>query len=520
MRRLLALWTLIITWPGAGLAQETIAALAVGTHVTYPLTMKQGTFVQGRFSGRGLTLSLVDSDGTAIRQLAPGRRDDEDFMMVTPAPFPALRVDATQQAGTFTLSLAPPEHPRPTTPPIAQHADSPRLRAIQAQGDSRDFWAEAARRGGPLVETAQDDPILPADMARLTFLWRDRGNGNVWLFSAPSGNHDPMRKLAGTDIWFASYVVPLATRMTYKIAPDVPDLDWPKREKRRLILARAQRDPLNPRAFPETTADIFDGESVVELPDAPPQFWVGRHREIPAGNIQRLRLDSTLLGNQRDMLLYRPPGYVADAPGNALLVLFDAEFYQDRADIAAVLDNLHHAQAIPPTAALMIANPGNETRAQELPPNPDFIRFLDEEAMPWARSHGIGAVPAKTVVAGSSYGGLAAAHAGLRLPHWFGNVHSQSGSFWWAPPGEKAQWMARFVSALPRRDVRFHIEAGLFESGAKSILETSRQLRDLLRAKGYDVTYAEYASGHDLMRWRSTIATGLITLLGDWTIEP
>ena len=37
----------------------------------------------------------------------------------------------------------------------------------------------------------------------------------------------------------------------------------------------------------------------------------------------------------------------------------------------------------------------------------------------------------RTVVAGQSYGGLAAMYAGLHWPARFGRILSQSGSFWW-----------------------------------------------------------------------------------------
>ena len=38
-----------------------------------------------------------------------------------------------------------------------------------------------------------------------------------------------------------------------------------------------------------------------------------------------------------------------------------------------------------------------------------------------------------------------------------------------------------------------------------------------VRAKGYRVDYHEHAGGHDLARWRSTLADGLIALLGDYS---
>ena len=52
-------------------------------------------------------------------------------------------------------------------------------------------------------------------------------------------------------------------------------------------------------------------------------------------------------------------------------------------------------------------------------------------------------------------------------------------------------------------------------SGATgSILESNRHMRDVLRAKGYAVDYHEFASGHDYLNWRGTLADGLVQLLG------
>lgn len=55
--------------------------------------------------------------------------------------------------------------------------------------------------------------------------------------------------------------------------------------------------------------------------------------------------------------------------------------------------------------------------------------------MPWAREQGLSATASRTVVAGSSYGGLASAYMGLMHPELFGNVLSLSGSYWWAQEG-------------------------------------------------------------------------------------
>ncbi|MEK6320863.1 MAG: hypothetical protein AABN33_04180 [Acidobacteriota bacterium] len=40
----------------------------------------------------------------------------------------------------------------------------------------------------------------------------------------------------------------------------------------------------------------------------------------------------------------------------------------------------------------------------------------------------------------------------------------------------------------------------------------NRRLHDVLAAKGYPVTYAEYNGGHDLL-WRGPLADGVIALV-------
>ncbi|SQC93013.1 Ferric enterobactin esterase [Cedecea neteri] len=65
-----------------------------------------------------------------------------------------------------------------------------------------------------------------------------------------------------------------------------------------------------------------------------------------------------------------------------------------------------------------------ERREKELPPNPDFADFMAEELVPWLNHQGISTPARKTIVAGSSYGGLASAWVALRHPEVFGNVLS------------------------------------------------------------------------------------------------
>ena len=84
---------------------------------------------------------------------------------------------------------------------------------------------------------------------------------------------------------------------------------------------------------------------------------------------------------------------------------------------------------------------------------------------------------------------------------------------------------ARAYIEAPRQPIRFYLEVGLYDNtpGADGPLyqfaldETNlggnRHLRDVLRAKGYDVTYREVGGGHEFVHWRAMLADGLMALL-------
>ena len=45
------------------------------------------------------------------------------------------------------------------------------------------------------------------------------------------------------------------------------------------------------------------------------------------------------------------------------------------------------------------------------------------------------------------------------------------------------------------------------------LLDSTRELRDDLRSKGYEVDYREFPGGHDFFWWGETLADGLVALL-------
>jgi enterochelin esterase family protein len=83
----------------------------------------------------------------------------------------------------------------------------------------------------------------------------------------------------------------------------------------------------------------------------------------------------------------------------------------------------------------------------------------------------------------------------------------------------EGNWLAPLALKRSSVSARFFLSPGLFEfdqSGTGgNILEETRHLRDILRAKGGRVIYQEFVGGHDGLSWRGMLAEGLQRLLGD-----
>jgi enterochelin esterase-like enzyme len=177
-----------------------------------------------------------------------------------------------------------------------------------------------------------------------------------------------------------------------------------------------------------------------------------------------------------------------------------------------VLDNLIADSRIPPVVGVFPDSIRQTDRDRELFVHEPFVDFLADELLPWARERtAFTTDPGRTVVAGSSAGGLTAAFAALRRPDLFGLVLSQSGAF------QFCDLPARYAAAdrLPRR---VYLDAGVLETVTyerrAALLHANRHLRDVLVARRCDVTFREFPGGHDYLWWRETVADGLIALLG------
>ena len=533
--------------------QSLDSSLSPGQTQSFVISLDCGEFAQigVTVQGHALVLKTYTPSGKPFRGTEVGPQGGTLNLVAEAAGAYRVEVTTTDKSAaeglkiTIALQRVVPLAARLVPKPVVE---SPRIQALRASAENDRqrnadlLWEEIKKTGAPLIDPINGDQ---ENMA-VTFLWRGTPEThNVLVLWLPWLGVTPdeffMERVDGTDVWYKTIKVDRKMRLAYTLASNVgrirPVPLGMDGDAINMGAAAARPDPLNPKRYrcsPQSVdAPEYCGNSILEMPGAAPQPWTAKRTGVPVGRIEKHRYQSAAMGNEREIGVYLPPSYSQGAKPYPLLVLFDAHFYlgDETREPALVptptiLDNLIADERIPPMVALFIGNaPG--ARERELGCNPEFTKTLVKEVLPWAHArYNFTNDPSQTVIGGSSLGGFAATCAGLWQPETFGNVLAQSGPFYrTAPSGGDStdsssdeNWVARQFISAAKKPVRFYLDAGSGEFtatiGAESTLSSTRALRDVLRAKGYEVHYQEFAGGHDYLSWRGTLADGLTALIG------
>ncbi|RDI28229.1 enterochelin esterase family protein [Rhodococcus sp. AG1013] len=365
--------------------------------------------------------------------------------------------------------------------------------------------------GGPLIDPG------PRGFVTATFVWRAPAGSPVrHVYLEANGITDRRRpernalqRVPGSDLWTLSLEVPERWRGGYGFLPRVEPITGPAEgqtewEWWRAVIAGLVTDEENPR--PPVSSMGLPARSEAVMPGAPTQRWWASDAPVRGVLTEESRI---LAGVRRSIWIYEPAG-IADRD-RPVLVLFDGRVTAVEIPIAPALDRLpERGYRVPLVVMIDSIEPG--LRSRELPCSTEFLDALTGDLLPYLRERWQATGdPESVLVGGSSYGGLAATFATLHAPDDFGGAISLSGSFWWPRPDMRGRSVQARLADLDVSKSRFWMAAGVLEP---RLIEENREVRDLLRAKGFEVDYREFCGGHDYIQWRELLVAGVAALLG------
>jgi predicted alpha/beta superfamily hydrolase len=225
---------------------------------------------------------------------------------------------------------------------------------------------------------------------------------------------------------------------------------------------------------------------------------------------------SKVLNNDRDVLVYLPPGYEANKKQRySVLYLHDGQNLFDGATsfipgqewrIDETAQSLISAGKIEPLIIVGVYNTGKD-RINEYTPVVDskykmggkadlYGRLLVEELKPFIDATYRTRKDAKhTGLGGSSLGGLVSLYLGLKYPRVFGRIAVMSPSVWWGN-----NQIVQYIESLPKKlPLRIWLDIGTKEGGnaeeAQQTVKGARLLKETLIKKGWkpgkDLAYYE-----------------------------
>jgi predicted alpha/beta superfamily hydrolase len=248
---------------------------------------------------------------------------------------------------------------------------------------------------------------------------------------------------------------------------------------------------------------------------------------------------SRFLRNQRDLIVYLPPGYDAQlARRFPVLYLHDGQNLFDGATsfipgmdwhVGQSADRGIQEKKIQPLIIVGIYNAG-KARVREYTPTrvprlgggsaDRFAKFLLKEVMPFTQGeYRTLSGQEFTGMGGSSLGGLVSLYLGLKLPHVFGKLAALSPSVWW-----NQRVITRFAETAPVHPrPRVWLDVGTREG--PRVVKDVEQFRDVLLRKGWrldqDLHYERVEGGeHNEAAWAQRVGPFLEFLfpLGEGTV--
>lgn len=412
----------------------------------------------------------------------------------------------------------------------------------------QEFWKEIEAIQTPLIEKIEEEP----ELYLVTFLFQESTQTNeIKVECQAFGTTEERKKMIqipDTDIYYKSLFLDKKSRLTYSFKKGI--IRTPLNVFEKKIFPPSIIDPLNKKVI-GSKPYLF---SILEMPDTPQYKWHPIDESVPKGKIVELivpkgtkkplsweeKMELMKSGNQdRDqqeegylIKVYLPPEYTNNEEKYPLGVFFYGSLLlnTDIFHTKNIFNKLIAQKKIPPMIFAMIHH---KTPMLECAPDPKFVELIIQHLIPELRNqYNATSDPNKTFIGGQSLSGFLALYMGLNYSEIFGNVLCQSANLIQKHVSSPQDMLDvkkllrnptdmyiihEFVDR-PKVELKFYLEVGSYEKelyGGLSMYYSNMYLRDILKLKGYTVTYQEYPSDHGWIQWRESIAEGIIALIGD-----
>jgi enterochelin esterase-like enzyme len=306
----------------------------------------------------------------------------------------------------------------------------------------------------------------------------------------------PLRRLRRSDLWYATIELPAGSRIEYRMLVRHGDG------------IESILDPLNPESVTGPTSTM----SVLRAQGYQTPWWAQPDPSAVPGEVTEFHFRSRALRREAHVTLYSPARMRRD-DRLPLLVVHDGGDFLNHAGFVTVLDNLMDRRLMGDTV-VAFTHPGE--RLREYGDSPAHSRFLTAELVPRLEEQmPLRGEPAGRVVAGASFGAIAALSAAVHAPGFYGGLLLQSASFLYTvvgrehPGGAVFDPVVRFVNAVraqPQPVVeQIFLSYGAFEPAAQRNLA----MVDVLRRMADEVRVVEALDGHTWTGWRDALIEAL-----------
>ncbi|MDP1621700.1 MAG: alpha/beta hydrolase-fold protein [Bacteroidales bacterium] len=332
-----------------------------------------------------------------------------------------------------------------------------------------------------LMKAAQTIPLIENDTT-VHFLYNGDGK-SVELAGDFTGWKSGIRMnhISGCNFRYYTATYEADARLEYQFV--INSTDW--------IL-----DPSNPNKFKGGLGQ----NSEFRMPGyrVPPE--ISFYPVIPHGMIRDTTIYSTVLNNDREILIYLPPGYPAEGTSYPVILFHDGIEYIRLFNAGNVLDYLIAKQMMSPVIAVFVPPVDREA---EFSGNKidSYTQFITGEMMPLIDSlYPTSRDPSDRAMAGISNGGNISLYIGMKHPEVFGKISAQSSNI--------QTVISRTFSTGKMLDLELYLDIGAYD--LDPLMPMVRNFRDILAARGYEYQFNEWHEGHSWGNWQCHLRMPLI----------